>query len=223
MAGKLLLGSFRYSSWSLRGWLAVRLAGLNVDEEIIPLKGGGQTEEIHKRSPNRLVPYLEHDGVKVWESLAICLYCAEFEASLWPIERAARAHAYSISAQMHAGFKNLRQTCPMDVGRDPSYPKALSQEQQAGLDADLALLGKTLLSALTWTGQETTYLFGPEFGVADCMYAPVMLRIKQYALEKYLPSEVVAWCARGLSHSLMKEWVARASAEPDEWRLSYTL
>ncbi|MDF7673392.1 glutathione S-transferase [Acetobacteraceae bacterium ESL0709] len=221
MTGKLLLGSFRYSSWSLRGWLAVRLAGLSVQEEIIPLKGGGKTDEIHRRSPNRLVPYLEHDGARVWESLAICLYCAELEPSLLPSERKARAHAYSISAQMHAGFRSLRQICPMDIGRVPAYPLNLTEEQEAGLHADLALLGSTLFQALTRTGRVTPYLFGDRFGIADCMYAPVMLRIRQYALETLLPAEVVEWCERGLAHPLMLEWTERALAEPEEWRLSY--
>ncbi|UMM64225.1 glutathione S-transferase [Aristophania vespae] len=222
MGGKLLLGSRRYSSWSLRGWLAVRLAGLDVEEEVIPLKGKGQTVEIHKRSPNRLVPYLEHDGAHIWESLAICLYCAEFCPALLPQERKARAHALSISAQMHAGFRHLRQLCPMDIGRSPAFPETLSDEEKENLKTDLTLLGDVILKALLRDGSPSYYLFGSEFGIVEAMYGPVMLRIKQYKLEPFLPSEVNKWVERGLSHPLMQEWVAKAEAEPDEWRLSYT-
>src|SRR5689334_9509124 len=105
--GRLYIGTRRYSSWSMRGWLAVKLAGLDVEEIVIRL-AGGNTAEVKSASPSGFVPYLEHDGVRVWESLAICEYCAELSHSLWPDSRLARAHARSISAEMHAGFRELR-------------------------------------------------------------------------------------------------------------------
>ncbi|MFN7634806.1 MAG: glutathione S-transferase, partial [Acetobacteraceae bacterium] len=114
--GRLILGNRRYSSWSLRGWLAVRLAGLDVTEVVIPL-ADGRTPEIAAASPNGLVPYLEHKGARVWESLAIAEYCAEVAPALWPADRAARAHARSIASEMHAGFRNLRIAMPMNLGR----------------------------------------------------------------------------------------------------------
>ena len=82
--GTLVIGTRRYSSWSMRGWLAVRLAGLQVEEEVIKLTGGGPDSEVRRRTPAGLVPYLEHDGNQVWESLAICEYCAELNPALWP-------------------------------------------------------------------------------------------------------------------------------------------
>ncbi len=89
MAGTLYIGTRRYSSWSLRGWLMVRLAGLDVEDVVIPLAASG-TAALAALSPNRLVPYLEHDGAKIWESLAIAEYCAELAPALWPAERLAR-------------------------------------------------------------------------------------------------------------------------------------
>src|SRR5258708_3525956 len=116
--GKLLIGQRRYSSWSLRGWLAVRLAGLDVAIEVARFVRPGPTPVIHQTSPNGLVPYLEHRGARVWESLAVCDYCAELEPSLWPSDRIARAYARSIAAEMHAGFRALRQNMWMNLGRD---------------------------------------------------------------------------------------------------------
>ncbi|MFT8808233.1 glutathione S-transferase family protein [Gluconobacter sp.] len=215
MAGVLLLGSRRYSSWSLRGWLAVRLAGLDVTEEVIPLKGGGRTTEIHARSPNRMVPYLQHDGADVWESLAICEYCAEIAPLLWPEDRIVRAHARSISAQMHAGFRPIRQNCSMDVERVPASLLEISEE----LAADVALLSRTLKGALMRSGQLTPFLFGDRMTVADCMYAPIAIRIHIFELD--VDPVVKTWVRTMLDHPLMREWYALADAEPAEWRLVY--
>src|ERR1700712_3200737 len=85
--GRLILGTRRYSSWSLRGWLAVRLAGLDVEEVVVPLAGGGlATPELKAISPSGLAPYLVHNGLRVWETLAICEYCAEISGNIWPAE-----------------------------------------------------------------------------------------------------------------------------------------
>ena len=113
--GKLYIGTRRYSSWSLRGWLAVRLARLDVEEVVIPL-AGGSTPAVKAVSPNGLVPYLEHDGNRVWETIAICEYCAEVTPALWPADRPARTRARVIAAEMHAGFTALRQAMPMNLG-----------------------------------------------------------------------------------------------------------
>src|ERR1700735_4158500 len=117
MAAKLYIGTRRYSSWSMRGWLMVKLARLEVEEVVIPLRGGN-TPEIKTVSPNGMVPYLEHDGARIWESLAIAEYCAEIFPALWPAERVARAHARAIAAEMHAGFRGLRMAMPVNLGRD---------------------------------------------------------------------------------------------------------
>ncbi len=86
MTAKLYLGTARYSSWSLRGWLLVRLSRLQAEEIFVPL-AGGHSPEVKKISPSGLVPYLEHDGAGIWESLAIAEYCADINPALWPAER----------------------------------------------------------------------------------------------------------------------------------------
>jgi glutathione S-transferase len=116
--GRLFIGNHRYSSWSMRGWLVVKLAGLDVEEVVIPLDGSGATRAVGRVSPSGLVPFLEHRGNQVWETLAIAEYCAEIAPALWPAETAARAHARSIAAEMHAGFRELRQAMAMNLGRD---------------------------------------------------------------------------------------------------------
>ena len=123
--GRLVIGTKRYSSGSLRGWLAVRLAGLDVEDVVIPLAGGGQTTAIHAISPNGLVPYLEHDGARVWESLAIAEYCAEIAPHLWPADRAARAHARAIASEMRAGFRGMRMAMPSTLASAPSSSGAV--------------------------------------------------------------------------------------------------
>src|SRR5206468_7030886 len=97
--GRLFIGTRRYSSWSMRGWLAVRLAGLDVEEVVIPLTGGGSDSEVARRTPSGTVPYLEHNGNRVWETIAICEYCAELNPALWPERLEARTHARVISAE----------------------------------------------------------------------------------------------------------------------------
>lgn len=109
--GTLYIGHKRYSSWSMRGWLAVKLAGLDVEVEAVRFTRPGPTKAIQALSPNGLVPLLLHQGARVWESLAICDYCAEFVPSLWPIDRVARAHARSIAAEMHQAFRHCGLRC----------------------------------------------------------------------------------------------------------------
>ena len=115
--GRIFIGTRRYSSWSMRGWLPVALAGLDVTEVVIPL-AGGSTSAVKDQTPSGLVPYLEHNGARIWESLAIIEYCAEFDQTLWPKKRRPRAMARAIAAEMHAGFRDLRQAMPMNLGRE---------------------------------------------------------------------------------------------------------
>lgn len=212
--GRLVIGTRRYSSWSLRGWLAVRLAGLNVVDQVVPLRGGGQTFELREISPNGLVPYLEHKGARVWESLAICEYCAEILPALWPEDRLARAYARSISAQMHGGFSALRQALPMNLGRT-MRPRAqgLSEEAQSDIAALLGVWERTLdkFSA------QGPYLFGPEMGIADAMFAPIVTRFHSYGIEFTASTQAYSDAVR--AHPLMMEWTHLADAEPQAWQL----
>lgn len=207
--GRLFLGSRRYSSWSLRGWLCVRLAGLEVEEVVIPLGANG-TPAIKAVSPNGLVPYLEHRGTRVWESIAIAEYCAEQKPGLWPADPAARAHARSIAAEMHAGFRSLRVAMPMNLGREfpggGRTPEAL---------ADIARIETIWREAIAASGGP--FLFGREFGLADAMFAPVVTRFLTWQPE--IAPETRAYVQAVRAHPLMEAWYRAALAEPADWLL----
>jgi glutathione S-transferase len=210
--GRLFIGNRRYSSWSMRGWLAVRLAGLDVAEVQIHFRRPGPTRAISDVSPNGLVPYLEHRGARVWESLAICEYCAELHPSLWPAERIARAHARAISAEMHAGFMGLRASMWMNLGRDFSglgrTPEAL---------ADIARIETLWADTRQRFGAGGPYLFGAAFTVADVMYAPVVTRFLTWRPD--IGAATLAYCQAVRAHPLVSAWYADAAAEPDDWLL----
>ena len=160
--GRLYIGNRRYSSWSMRGWLAVKLAKLDVEEVLIHFSRPGPTPAIGQLSPNGLVPYLEHRGARVWESLAVCEYCAEIAPALWPSDRVARAHARAIAAEMHAGFSGLRQSMWMNLCRDFSglgrTPEAL---------ADIARIEAMWADTRQRFGAGGPFLFGAGFTAAD--------------------------------------------------------
>jgi glutathione S-transferase len=208
---RLVIGNRRYSSWSLRGWLAVRLAQLDVAVEVVPLAEGPSA--VKGKTPSDLVPYLEHDGARVWESLAICEYCAECQASLWPGETVARAHARSIASEMHAGFRALRASMPMNLGRADYAGLGQNPESLA----DIARVDAIFRETRQVFGAGGPYLFGAAFGAADVMYAPVIVRLLTYQPDV---SDVTrAYCESIRAHPLVDEWYRDAAAEPDAWRL----
>jgi glutathione S-transferase len=208
--GVLYIGHKRYSSWSMRGWLAVRLAGLDVDVQVIRFERPGPTRTIAELSPNGLVPFLEHNGARVWESLAICDYCAEVQPALWPPDRVARAHARSISAEMHAGFRDLRTAMWMNLGRDFS---GLGRTPAALHDiARIEALWAQTRSRFAGGGR---FLFGATFGAADAMFAPVVARFLGW--KPALSAETAEYCAAVRAHPLVAEWYDGAAAEPAEW------
>ncbi len=208
--GRLVIGTKRYSSWSLRGWLMVHLAQLDVEEVVIPLAGGGATQAIKAVSPNALVPYLEHRGARIWESLAIAEYCAEFKANLWPRDRTARAHARSIAAEMHAGFRGLRMAMPMNLGRDFA-----GHGRNKDSLADIARIEAIWAEALGQYGGP--FLMGGDFGLVDAMYAPVVARFLTWKPEITPLSQ--AYCDAVRAHPLVDRWYREAAAEPAAWLL----
>ncbi|MBV8914491.1 MAG: glutathione S-transferase N-terminal domain-containing protein, partial [Acetobacteraceae bacterium] len=170
--GRLFLGTRRYSSWSMRGWLAVRLAGLDVEEVVIPLtRTGDPDSQVARMTPSGTVPYLEHNGNRVWESIAICEYCAELHKPLWPETLEARTHARAISAEMHAGFRGIRQAMPMVLGRDGA-----GRGQTSDALVDLQRIETIWRETRAAYGGGGPYLFGDPFNAADAMYAPVVAR-----------------------------------------------
>lgn len=212
--GRLFIGTRRYSSWSLRGWLAVRLARLDVEDVVIPLDGGQPGSLVSRTSPSGMVPYLEHQGLRVWETLAICEYCAEVESSLWPKGRPARTHARVIAAEMHAGFRGLRQAMPMVLGVDKA-----GFGRTAPALADIARIEALWRETRAVFGRDGPYLFGAGFGAADAMFAPVVTRFLTWQPD--LSADTQSYCAAVRAHPLVDEWYRLAAAEPVEWRLAH--
>ena len=208
--GILYIGHRRYSSWSLRGWLAVKLAALDVDVQVIRFTRPGPTKAIAALSPNGLVPFLKHNGAQVWESLAICDYCAEFQPALWPEDRIARAHARSIAAEMHANFRDLRSTMWMNLGQDFSGHGRTPNTLQ-----DIARIEALWAETRTRFGSKGPFLFGQKFGVADAMFAPVVARFLGW--KPQLSAKSAAYCAAVRAHPLIVEWYNDAAAEPNDW------
>ena len=207
---RLYIGTRRYSSWSLRGWLAVRLARLQVEEIVIPL-AGGITPAVQAVSPGGTVPYLEHAGNAVWDSLAIAEYCAEQAPGLWPDSPGARAHARVISAEMHAGFRDLRIAMPMSLFRTGAAGTCNSPPVAANIDRIEAIWGETRGRF----GATGPYLFGASFTLADAMYAPVVARLLTYAPR--LSGVSQAYCQAVRRHALVAAWYDAAADEPREW------
>lgn len=173
----LVIGNKNTSSWSLRPWLALKQAGVDFDEEVILLNRATSGAELKARSPSGRVPVLIHDGLKVWESLAICEYAAEtWSPELWPRDKAARAWARSISNEMHAGFQALRRACPMNLTEDLAGGTV---NPEAGYDVHRIL--EIWKEAQARFGGAGPFLFGA-FTIADAMFAPVVTRITTYGI-----------------------------------------
>ena len=207
--GTLVIGTRRYSSWSLRGWLLVRLAALDVTERVIPLVHGG-TPAIKAATPTGLVPYLEHDDAKVWESLAIAEYCAEINPALWPRDRVARAAARSIAAEMHAGFRALRVAMPMNLGRT----------RQGGPPDEHVRTEIARIETIWRQARSTTrFLYSDRLAAADAMYAPVVCRLLSY--QPPLAADSLAYCQAVRAHPLVAEWYDAAAQEPAGWILPH--
>ena len=204
----LVIGNKRYSSWSLRGWLTVKLTGQGFEEIVIPLRQAETRAEILKYSPAGKVPALIHGDLIVWDSLAIAEYLAEAfpDAGLWPADAAARARARCVAAEMHSGFAALRGHMPMDVlARLPG--KGREPEVLADADRIMAIWR----GCRETFGQYDGFLFGAP-GAADAFYAPVVSRFVSYGVKLDPVSQ--AYCDHVMGWPLMRAWIAAAEAEP---------
>ncbi len=179
MALTLILGNKNYSSWSMRPWIMMRVAGIDFDEMVIPLYEPGSREKILRHSPSGKVPCLIDDDVAVWESLAILDYLADRfpQAGIWPSDIKARGLARAVAAEMHAGFAALRNHCPMNMRRDRRKRFDLTPEVQE----NVARIDAIWSDCRRRFGQGGPFLFGA-FGAADAMYAPVVSRFLSYAI-----------------------------------------
>jgi len=201
----LTISSKNYSSWSLRGWLLVRMSGMPFDEVLLPPDDSQARAELLLLSPSILVPCLTHDGVRVWDTLAIAEYLNELapKAGIVPADRTARARCRSICGEMHSGFSALRSALPMNVkARFPGF-RIWSRAQ-----ADIERIADIWRECLSTYGGP--YLFG-KLSMADAMYAPVVTRFLTYDVK--LDRACADYAARIMAWPDMLEWVAAAKLE----------
>jgi glutathione S-transferase len=204
----LTISSRNYSSWSLRGWLLCKFAGLDFETVLLPLDDAASRAELLLLAPSFLTPCLTHEGIEVWDTLAIAEYLNELapDAGLLPTERAARAHCRSISGEMHSGFANLRAALPMNLkARHPGF------KVWAGAQSDVGRITEIWREQLAASGGP--FLFG-DLTMADAMYAPVCTRFATYDVT--LDPVCAAYRDRILALPVMREWTAAAALEPDE-------
>ena len=198
----ITISSKNYSSWSLRGWLLVKFAKLDCKEIVVSTDDADAKKELLLLSPSMLVPCLQHDGIKVWDTLAIAEFLNEIKpkAGLLPADLAARAHCRAICGEMHSGFSSLRSALPMNL-------KATFPGHKVWLRADADIERITTI----WRDCLKTYggpfLFGKRT-MADAMYAPVATRFKTYDVK--LDKVCAAYCAQIMAMPEMIEWIAAA-------------
>jgi glutathione S-transferase len=206
MSLTLYVGSKRYSSWSLRPYLALAHAGAKFECKTILLDQDDTKANIAKVNPAAKVPVLHHDNLIVWDSLAICEYVNELypEATLWPTDRAARAHARSIAAEMHSGFVPLRRDMPMDIGSNLP-DKGHTPEALADVRRVTAIWREALAAS------KGPFLFGA-FSIADAMFAPVTTRFVTYGVDLDATCRAYVDAVHALPG--MKQWVEDAAREP---------
>ena len=205
----LTINSKNYGSWSLRGWLLCKMAGLAFDEQMVSSDDPSTRAELLLLAPSFLVPCLTHGDIKVWDTLAIAEYLHEIKpnAGLMPKDRAARARCRSIAGEMHSGFSNLRSALPMNLkGHYPDFK--VWAGAQADIDRILTIWRECFES------YDGPFLFGKQPCMADAMYAPVCTRFLTYDLK--LEADCAAYCRAIMAMPHMQEWVAAAKSEPEE-------
>jgi glutathione S-transferase len=203
----LVIGDKNYSSWSLRPWILMKHLGVEFREVQLRLDTPEFKDQVSKYGPSGRVPVLRHDGLTIWDSLAICEYIAELTGRGWPKDRRARAVARSVCAEMHSGFTNLRMEWPMNA-------RARNRRtlMTPGLDADIERIDEIWMECRRQYGASGgPWLFG-EYSIADAMYAPVVLRFNTYRAQT---SDTARWyIATALEDAMLQEWVRAAQAEP---------
>jgi glutathione S-transferase len=205
----LTVASKNYGSWSLRGWLLCKMAGIEFDEQHVGTDDPSTRAELLLLSPSFLVPCLMHDGLKVWDTLAIAQYLHELypHAGLLPEDRAQRAHCRSICGEMHSGFSNLRSALPMNVkAHFPGF------KAWAGARGDIDRVTAIWRECIDM--YKGPFLFGEKPCSADAMYAPVCTRFLTYDVA--VDPVSTAYCRTIMALPHMQEWVAAAKIEPDE-------
>lgn len=205
----LLISSKNYSSWSLRGWLLLRLSGLAFTEQMVAPDDPSVRDELLLRASSIRVPCLLHEGVQVWDTLAIAEYLNELlpDAGMLPPERAARARCRSISGEMHSGFEAMRSSLPMNL-RARRAGFVVWSAARADIERIQTIWRECLAE---WGGP---FLFGSRRSVADAMYAPVATRFVTYDVR--LDEACAAYVERTMNSPDMLDWIDGAKLEADE-------
>jgi glutathione S-transferase len=208
-AAVLTINSRNYGAWSLRGWLLCRFAGLDFEVEVIDGADPDSRAELLLLSPSFLVPALHHDGLKIWDTLAIAEYLNELfpTRELYPNDPARRALCRSVSGEVHSGFANLRSALPMNIGAShPEFPL------WTGARPDIERIEAVWGRCLDQSGGPL--LFGPSPTVADAMYAPECTRFVTYQVK--LGAIAAEYVDAVMSQPEMQEWAAEARLEPGD-------
>src|SRR5258706_1741794 len=207
-AASITISSKNYSSWSLRGWLLVKFARLDCREVMVPPDDANAKKELVLLPPSILVPCLEHEGIKVWDTLAIGEYLNEIKpkSDLLPADLAARAHCGAICGEMHSGFSSLRGALPMNL--KAKFP---GHKIWARAEADIERIVTIWRDCLSTYGGP--FLFGKR-SVADSMYAPVVTRFLSYDVQ--LDKACYAYCAEIMAMPEMKAWIEAAKKERED-------
>lgn len=213
---KLYVGNKNYSSWSMRPWVLLKQAGIDFEEVVVRFDSfdaqSAFKQTINAVTPVGKVPALVDDTLVVWDSLAIAEYLAEQfpEKNLWPADRAARARARSVCAEMHSGFGALRSACPMNIeARLPEVGQLIWRDKPS-VQADVQRL-VTMWSELL-KSHGGPMLFG-DFTIADAFFAPICTRLQTYALP--VPEPISAYIGRVLTLPGVKAWVDAGLLEHD--------
>ncbi|HMR31715.1 MAG TPA: glutathione S-transferase family protein [Geminicoccaceae bacterium] len=205
----LVIGSRNISSWSLRPWMALRQGGVPFEEVVVALRRPDTARILARWSPSAKVPVLLIDGRPIWDSLAICELAAELAPDLWPADPIARAHARSVSSEMHSGFMPLRRFLPMDFIARFAAPGRLLRD----VAKDIARIEAIWIDCRERHADDGPFLFG-KFGVADAMFAPVVSRFLTYGIE--LGEIATSYMTVVRSLPAWEEWSAAAALDEEQ-------
>lgn len=203
----LITANRNYSSWSLRPWLIMKALGIAFEDRFEPFTKSDNYADFRAFSPTGQVPLLIDGARRVWDSLGITLYLAERHDGVWPTDEAARAWAYSAVAEMHSGFRDLRNDCTMNVG-----VRVKPRPMSAGLRKDIARIAELWGEGLDRFGGP--WLAGSAFSAVDAFFAPVAWRVRTYGLDVGAAGQ--RWVEHVIAHPAMQEWERVALAET--WR-----
>lgn len=203
----LIIGNKNVSSWSLRGWLAIKHSKAKFEEILINLRPIWDQERLDALTPASKVPVVKVGGQFIWDSLAIAEYFNDLypEKKYWPNDIQARAHARSVSAEMHSGFVTLRSIMPMDCLNIYDAPEMTSE-----LKKDIDRIFKIWSDCRQQYAVNGPFLYG-EYSIADMMYAPVVFRFKAYQID--LPIVIAKYCETVIAHPDVQEWLVGCDPE----------